>query len=709
MTAPKAAPTRHRGQGRGQVSAPRWHPGDLGRAALGLVSGMLGLLVASWVLPGLNIGGFRGLLVTSVFLVLVGAVLRPAMVWLAARTGWFGALLVALGGQAIVVYVALVVDPVEHTDSFWTAFAASWIVAAVATVAAGFATAGTDEAVTAGLVREARRDRRTLADPDVEGIVFVQIDGLPYPVLNQAVLGGTLPTLSRWIRSGSHVLHEWRPMMPATTPVSQMGLLHGTTEGIPAFRWLVRETGEMLVANRPADAARIEAMHSNGKGLLADGGVSVSNLFTGDAPVAFATMSALGRGQRTRAAREPMARYLVRPEGFTRGITRTVSELVRERFDARRAIRQDIRPRVERGWGFAGERAGILGLIHDLNTALVSEAMLHGARSVYVDYVDYDAVAHHAGVLRRESLTALERVDAALGQLQKVAEVAPRRYRFVVVSDHGQAQGEIFADRYGEDLAAVVARLSSADVTAAVANPEAAGRLTGMMSDAASSESDGAVDRALQNASQRVVGDAYHGDEAAAHSAKQEAETFVVLGSGNLGLVYVTGEPRRLTRQVIADRWPDLVPGLVAHEGIAFAIVDDGERGPVVVGRSGERWLDSGEIRGDDPLEPFGPGAAEAVSHAAHMPEAPDIYVNSLVDRMGEVAAFEGLVGCHGGLGGWQDRAILVHPADLPAPTTQLLGADAVHRHFVSWLELLGHRQALPLADGGQVTSQSAQ
>ena len=75
------------------------------------------------------------------------------------------------------------------------------------------------------------------------------------------------------------------------------------------------------------------------------------------------------------------------------------------------------------------------------------------------------------------------------------------------------------------------------------------------------------------------------------------------------------------------------------------------------------------------------------------MPEAPDIYVNSLVDDLDEVAAFEGLVGCHGGLGGWQDRAMIVWPVELPGPQEMVVGADALHRLLVGWLELLGHRR----------------
>ncbi len=184
----------------------------------------------------------------------------------------------------------------------WSSFLASWIVSAVATLFVWVATAGTDDAVTASLLRGARRKRPpVLEDGDIPGVVFVQADGVPYPVLEWGVRAGTLPTLSRWIRSGSHRMAEWRPKLPATTPASQMGILHGTIEGIPAFRWVDRAEGRVYVANKPADAAVIEATHSNGRGLLVDDGVSVSNLFTGDAPTAYATMSAVKRTRETRA------------------------------------------------------------------------------------------------------------------------------------------------------------------------------------------------------------------------------------------------------------------------------------------------------------------------------------------------------------------------------------------------------------------------
>ena len=418
----------------------------------------------------------------AVLVAICGAILRVILVEGAVWIGWVGALLVGLFGQALAIWLVLYLLYGEHDDSLWWALVASWIVSAVSTLFVWVATAGTDDAATASLLRRARRQNVVLDDPDVPGILFVQADGVPYPVLEWCVRAGTLPTLSRWIREGSHKMAEWRPKLPATTPASQMGLLHGTIDGIPAFRWVDRPTGRVFVANKPGDAKVIEALHSNGRGLLADDGVSVSNLFTGDAPTAYATMSAVDRTGETRQARRTVTEYLSRPAGFTRSMSRTISEIGRERFQASRAQAPQRAARGSTGAGrsrWSGPRSP--GVLRDLNTTLVADSMLRGRRVVYVDYVDYDAVAHHAGISQPESLDALAGIDAVLAQLEAVAAVAPRKYHLVVLSDHGQSQGEIFADRYGEDLATLVARLSDSAALGASENDEGSGALNSMV------------------------------------------------------------------------------------------------------------------------------------------------------------------------------------------------------------------------------------
>ena len=77
---------------------------------------------------------------------------------------------------------------------------------------------------------------------------------------------------------------------------------------------------------------------------------------------------------------------------------------------------------------YAGMRAASNVLLRDVNTSLIIEEMYRGANVIYVDFTDYDELAHHCGPERVESFQALDGVDAAIGILAKAAEDAPRPY-----------------------------------------------------------------------------------------------------------------------------------------------------------------------------------------------------------------------------------------------------------------------------------------
>jgi hypothetical protein len=170
----------------------------------------------------------------------------------------------------------------------------------------------------------------------------------------------------------------------------------------------------------------------------------------------------------------------------------------------------------------------------------------------------------------------------------------------------------------------------------------------------------------------------------------------LVLGSGNLGLLYVR-DGERLTLDDIGRRWPRLLPGLRSHPGVGFVAGVDAAGHAWALGRRGRHNLDTATLEGVDPLAPYGPHAARALRRALAMPEAPDVYVNSIVeDHTLDVAAFEDLVGAHGGLGGWQDRAVLLAPAVLlPEAPGRIEGADALHRVLVGMLERAGQRTSV--------------
>ena len=551
--------------------------------------------ICDWLLSGFHASPPGGPLLFAAVLALVGLVLQPLLVGAAVRLGWLGVLLLAFLGQALVVMVAAWLLPMVTVDDYWSALVVAIVVGLVGTVLGWLGSAGTSQVLVGRLVSTHRRRPVVVDDPDVDGVLFVQMDGVPFPVLQMAITAGTVPTLTRWVRSGSHVMTEWTPKLPATTPASQMGILHGVIDGIPAFRWYDRARDKVMVANKPADAAVIEADLSTGRGLLADDGVSISNLFTGDAPTAVLTMSRRARGGEL--AQRAVANFVLNPSGLTRALSRTVSELTRDRFQAKRAIRRDVQPRCERTWETALLRSVTNGALRDLNTILVAEHLLRGTRSIYVDYVDYDEVAHHAGILRPESLEALEAIDAVLHQLEQVAAAAPRRYRIVIVSDHGQSQGTVFADRYGEDLATLVARLADSDVAASDDSVEGWGRTQALVGELASADSVGgrgmtSASRAMDKSSRNRPDAVAPADASSRSTARPDdrpatgEETFHVFGSGNLGLIYVRGEKERLDRAELHRRFPGLVEGLARHPGVGFVVVTD-QDGPIALGNNG--------------------------------------------------------------------------------------------------------------------------
>jgi len=172
-------------------------------------------------------------------------------------------------------------------------------------------------------------------------------------------------------------------------------------------------------------------------------------------------------------------------------------------------------------------------------------------------------------------------------------------------------------------------------------------------------------------------------------------EQMVVTASGNLALIYLATTPGRVPLEEIELLHPKLIPGLAMHPGIGFVVVDSLAEGPVAIGRAGVRVLRSGRVEGEDPLAPFGELAAASMLRQAEMAHNGDLVVVSrLDDYTHEVAAFEELVGCHGGIGGWQTDAVLVHPSRWELNETPV-GSDAVHEVLVGWLEQLGHRKDL--------------
>ena len=523
------------------------------------------------------------------------------------------------------------------------------------------------------------------------GLIVVQIDGMSRPALVEILAAGRMPVLDALLASGELMLDGWLPLLPSCTPASQAGILHGDNDGVPGFRWFEKSSGRLLVANHPKDAAEIERRLSTGDGLLAHAGVSVGNLLAGDAATSHLTMATIG-GARATGGGGRIAGYPVDPRSWLRITGAMIVELLAEIRQARQQRRDDVRPRMRRGWRFALERVITNVPLRVLSTAIVIHAVKRGRPVIYVDFTGYDEIAHHCGPGRPEPFDAAEKIDRSIGHILEAAATAPRPYRLVVLSDHGQSLGSTFRQRYGTSLVRLIASRIGEATTFDDAAPrgEYADGLTRLRHHLLGTRMAGSVDGLLERRAGPSHGRASRVADSRgaplASPADAQVADVVVCASGNLGLVYLTAMPGRLTREQIEADHPGLVDWLAGHPGIGMVVLRSA-RGVVAIGATGTNHLDEGHVAGIDPLADYGPTAARALRRLAGFEESGDIIVMGRYDpATGEVVSIEELIGSHGGLGGPQGEGFIAHPSSWRLAAEPLVGAPAVHAQLRSWM-----------------------
>jgi uncharacterized membrane protein YvlD (DUF360 family) len=623
------------------------------------------LLIAAGIVPGVHINGFGGALVTAAVIAVLNAVLPPILAALRLPfTLVLGILLVLVADALMFMAASELVPEAITVDSFWDALLTALLASAVTVVLDPIFRSNDDETYMLRVTQRIARRSGEQVHTDVPGIIFLEIDGLGLPVLRRAMRDGSAPEMARWLTESGYRLTGWETDLSSQTGASQAGILLGSNDDVPAFRWVEKETGRTMTCSAPADCAEIEARRSTGVGLLRDGGASRGNLLSGEADHTILTVSRISAEKK---ANPGYRTFLANGFNVTRLLSLFFFEVALEITAAMRSARRDVRPRGHRGVKYAFMRAGMCVAVRDLIVHGVLSDMMRGRPAVYATFSSYDEVAHHSGLERADTMEALRKLDQQFGRIERARRYAPRPYEIVVLSDHGQTQGATFKQRNGYSLADLVSRsLSGATATQLGSGDE----------------------------NNTMVG---HAVKEATGTARDDKPTGAVLGrdvvvlaSGNLGLVYLLEEPRRLTLEELEERHPALLPALRDHPHIGFVLVRSSAQGPVVLGARGTHNLADGQVLGDDPLADFSPNAARHLARTDGFAHAPDILVNSFYDpQLDEGCAFEELISFHGGLGGTQTRPFVLHPASLPVPDEPIVGAASVHALLAGWRESL--------------------
>lgn len=648
------------------------------------------LVVADLVMPGFHLDrigstGFLGTVPSAVLLSIVFGALN-AVLWplLLRAMMWVGPALLFLFvfvASGMLMLLSVVLVPVANFDGPVDTTTLAVVLSVSTSVVSGAIAARRDTTYRTMVVRRHRaRSSSPPPMPSGKGLICIQLDGLGHDVLRRAMSSGVTPTLARLVSSGSHTLMPWRTDWSSQTGASQLGILHGSNRNVPAFRWYDKATGRIAVFSDPASNLERERERSEIPGLLADGGASRGNLFSGGAEDNVLVVSRM-KGARLGGGSSGYAGYFIDPANAVRTTVRMCAEVLRELSQSWSARRHDISPRVRRGGIYPLVRAFTTVVETDVVVAAVMGDIVRGRPIVYADLVGYDEVSHHSGIERPETLAVLRKLDAEIAMIHAVAESRDSPYELVVLSDHGQSQGATFSQRFGETLMSLVSRecgnLSGTDDRTRRGGGEGAGYAAASVGLSQKSE-----------------------------ATRIEDRDAVVLASGNAGLVCFPDIAGRATKETIDRRYPRLLPALSRHPGIAFVLVARENGGSVVLGKSGSVELSTGVVTGVDPFGVFDDDVLDAVRRTDAFDNVPDIMINGAYwPDTDEVAAFEEQVGSHGGLGGPQSTPFLLFPSTFDRPSRPVVGAEAVHRLLADWRRVVNGSAA---ADSGQVNSTSS-
>jgi len=673
-----------------QITTVQW----IGRTLLIWLIELVTVVIVAAAIGGVQLADLWSAVQFTAFVGILNALLWPVLArltlpFLVFSFGFFtfvlNGLVFWIGGQLV---------PGIHFNHYGYAVLAAVAVTVANTTVSGLLTIDEDASFYRSVLQRAARRMANRRPPrSYPGILFLEIDGLSEPVLRHALAAGHMPALARLLESGSHDLLAWETDLSSQTGAAQAGILHGNNFNIPAFRWVEKGENSRVVSSFGLrDAESIETRISNGNGLLRRNGCSRANLFTGDAADVMLTYSRATSV--TKLYTSSYFAFFANPYNFVRTLSLMVVDIGREVRERWRQEHYDIRPRLsERRRGiYPLLRAATAVLLRDVTIdTLITDVLQGNADVVYATLSAYDEVAHHSGVIDRDSLRVLSQLDRAFARVKRAAQTAERPYQFVILSDHGQTQGATFKQRYGRTLKQAIQTLLPRDlkIHARLQTDEEWGHVAALVSEVAQQDPYmlgrfvRTVTRQRTEDGEVAVGPNYQRllDERAGRIITAEEAQLIVLASGNLGLAYFTDWQERLTLEALETHFPGLVDGLVRHPGIGFVLVRSEHYGHLAIGARGIYYLAHDRITGENPLAYFSLHAPMLLRRADLYDNVPDLLINSFYDPVAdEACAFEELIGFHGGLGGGQNRPFLMAPAAWRLRHESIVGAEQLYR-----------------------------
>ena len=530
-------------------------------------------------------------------------------------------------------------------------------------------------------------DIDTGADP---GFIIIQIDGLSYPHLLEALGAGAMPYLARALDEGSLSLSSWKCGLPSATPAIQAAIMFGSREDIPGFRWYDKELGVSIVAKRPAQMQALqERLKGEMTGLLA-GGSSYVNMFDADADLALFTLSALHPHRFIESVKGfgMLLVFLLSPFRVVRVLVLTVVGYLRALFRRLLAV---FRPTVYKPYDVFSP------LLASAVDALFTEAQTFGvmldiyrrAPAIYANYNHYDEITHLMGPTHADSFQALRAVDRRIQQIDRMrTRYQARPYDLYILSDHGNTPSVPFSWEVGRSLGRFILQQLGEQLSLDEVFSQAGYKLAKtryLLEDlrAVSQRLPTGLSRVLK-AMWRYMDRRIPTDRDLEPYDLERREDVVVRASGPLAHVYFNVTRRALDLIEVAVLYPRLLDQLLDTEAIGLVIGRVGDH-VVALGPDGGATTISASARrvvGIDPVAVFGDPewVSGEIRRVVRFPHAGDLVLLGRMDPGGRTVTFEEQTATHGGIGGPQGEPFIALPPGVELPP--MSGPEDLHRLF---------------------------
>jgi hypothetical protein len=500
------------------------------------------------------------------------------------------------------------------------------------------------------------------AETKKKKFLIIQIDALSCEVLKEGMDKGYCKFLRKLIKEKGYKISPYNPGIPSTTPSVQASILFGDNSSIPGFRFVDKKKKKQWSCGNPYDVNALERrLFSKHEGIL-EGGSSYCNHWTGGAPRAILTMSAMTKKKRMHRIKESTlwALLLLNPVSLLRVGHYTYSEFILELFEsvfykARAIFRGE---HAHFGIVFPLRRVFMGAIFQELVTQGVILDIKRNVPKIYINFSGYDDLTHKRGAKTRSAFMALRGIDR---RIKRICKKAGEDYEVFILSDHGQTDSVPFAKIEGMEIDEYIRIATQVDAQAFESMYE--GKLS--LARAAFNNARDGIDalsaplRWVSNWFIRLYLKKVKNDRT--DFKWGDKEKIFVETSSCLAHVYFNISTDTLNLSAIKKKYPDLIFNLLKSKGIGMIVAREGDEihvlnrdGSAVSGQSVKKTgKDFLSVYGNEEL------LARQLKNLASMKNSGDLMIFGNYDGKKTVSFVEHY-GSHGGVGGDMCEAFLM-------------------------------------------------